>query len=237
MDVITAKALLERFLGGDASQEEMIIVEQWYQQLVEAGEWSWAEGEREQLEAAMEARLLGRISQGPVEAVMPGDGAGVRRMTPDDRGAVKETGAVRRMAPMKWMAPVRRRMVSWAAAAVLLAGLAGVWLLVARRAPREIASVSQRYRNDVGPGRNSAVLTLAGGKTIVLDDSAVQTIGQQGNAIVLNDSGQLVYQVSSPRASLAAGSGASSGAAAEIFYNTLLATQKGNQYHRDLTGR
>jgi ferric-dicitrate binding protein FerR (iron transport regulator) len=116
-------------------------------------------------------------------------------------------------------------MVSWAAAAVLLAGLAGIWLLYVRRSPREIASVSQRYRNDVGPGRNAAVLTLAGGKTIVLDDSAPRTIGRQGNAVVLNDSGQLAYEVSSPHAS--------SAAASEIFYNTLT-TQKGNQYHLTL---
>jgi transmembrane sensor len=233
MDVITAKALLERYLEGDASQEEMIIMEQWYQKLVDAGEWNWAEGEREQLEAAMEARLLGRINKEPIEEGMPGDGAGVRRMTPGDQGAVRpgDGGTVRPMAP------VRRRMASWAAAAVLLVGIAGIWLLFVRKAPRELAPISQRYRNDVGPGRNAAVLTMAGGKTIVLDDSAVRTIGQQGNAVVLNDSGQLVYQASSPLAGVGAGSvagsGASSAAAAEIFYNTLT-TQKGNQYHLTL---
>ena len=230
MDVIAAKALLERYLEGDASQEEMIIMEQWYQKLVDAGEWNWAEGEREQMEAAMEARLFGRISQGPVEGVMPGD-----------RGAVLGAGAMRATGAVRRMAPVRRRMVSWAAAAVLLVGMAGIWLLSVRRAPRGIAPMSQRYRNDVGPGRNAAVLTLAGGKTIVLDDSAVRTIGQQGNAVVLNDSGQLVYQASGGQvssaagigAASAAGSGASSAVAAEIFYNTLT-TQKGNQYHLTL---
>jgi len=208
MDVIAAKALLEKYLEGDASQEEMIIMEQWYQELVDAGEWNWAEGEREQLEAAMEARLLGRISQGLVEEVMPGDG-----------------GTVRPIAPARRTVPLRRRMVSWAAAAVLLVGMVGVWLLYVRRAPRWIAPMSQRYRNDVGPGRNAAVLTLAGGKTILLDDSSVRTIGQQGNAVIQNDSGQLVYQVSSSQASSVVGS--------EIFYNTLT-TQKGNQYHLTL---
>jgi transmembrane sensor len=227
MDVITAKALLERYCEGDASQEEMILIEQWYQQLVEAGEWNWADGERAQLEAAMEARLLGRINGEVVE--LPGDREDEGRMIPGDGGAVRR------------MAPGRRRMVGWAAAAVLLAGVAGVWLLVVRRGPREIASVSQRYRNDVGPGRNAAVLTLAGGKTILLDDSAPRTIGRQGNAVILNDSGQLVYQVASPRGAAGsgaagAGSGASSAAGSagsEIFYNTLT-TQKGNQYHLTL---
>jgi ferric-dicitrate binding protein FerR (iron transport regulator) len=216
MDAIAAKALLEKYLEGDASQEEMIIMEQWYQRLVDAGEWNWAEGERAQLEAAMEARLLGRINQGPVEEGMSGD-----------QGALMpgDGGVVRPMAPVRKMAPVRRRMVRWAAAAVLLAGMAGVWLLFVRKTPQELAPMSQRYRNDVGPGRNAAVLTLAGGKTIVLDDNAPQVIGQQGNAVVLNDSGQLVYQVP--------GGQVSSAAASEIFYNTLT-TQKGNQYHLTL---
>ncbi len=202
MDAIAAKALLQRYLEGNASQDELIIIEQWYQQLVDAGEWNWAEGEREQLEAAMEARLLGRISKEPVEAVIRGDRGSDRRIV-----------------------PVRRRMVSWAAAAVLLAGMAGIWLLFVKRTPQEIVSVSHRYRNDVGPGRNVAVLTLAGGKTIVLDAGAPRMIGRQGNAIVLNDSGQLLYKVPSPQLS--------SKVASEIFYNTLT-TQKGNQYHLTL---
>ena len=85
MDAIAAKALLQRYLEGNASQEELITIEQWYLQLVDAGEWNWAEGEREQLEAIMEARLLGQIGKEPVETVMPGD-----------RGAVRRIGVVRR---------------------------------------------------------------------------------------------------------------------------------------------
>jgi ferric-dicitrate binding protein FerR (iron transport regulator) len=226
MDAIAAKALLQRYLEDDASQEELIIIEQWYQQLVDAGEWNWAEGEREQLEAAMEAQLLGRISTEPVEAVMPEVGRAEVGRAPNSGGRQRSDGEGRQRSDGGML---RRRMLSWAAAAVLLAGIAGIWLLVVRKAPREIASISQRYRNDVRPGRNAAVLTLAGGKTIVLDDSAPRTIGRQGNAVVLNDSGQLQYklfsQVSSPRVS--------SGKASEIFYNTLT-TQKGNQYHLTL---
>ncbi|HLZ89344.1 MAG TPA: FecR family protein, partial [Puia sp.] len=188
MDAIAAKALLQRYLEGNASQEEMIIVEQWYQQLVDVGEWTWAEGEREQLQAAMEARLLQRIASPRIGA--------------------------------KWL--ILRRL---SAAAILLLAVASVWVLITRRTQQPLASMSQRYRNDVRPGRNAAVLTLAGGKTIVLDDSAPKTIGAQGNTVILNDSGQLVYEASSRPVP--------SGKASEIFYNTLT-TQKGNQYHLTL---
>ncbi|GGB02485.1 FecR family protein [Puia dinghuensis] len=184
MDATTAKALLQRYLEGDASHEEIILIEQWYQQLVDAGEWNWAEGEREQLQATMESRLLEQIAEQPRTRVL-------------------------------WL--TKR---SLGAAAVLLLLITGAWLLFTRKTTQPIASLSQRYRNDVRPGRNAAVLTLAGGKTVVLDASAPKTIGSQGNVVILNDSGQLVYQ-------------AKAGKESEIFYNTLT-TQKGNQYHLTL---
>src|SRR5258707_6967885 len=61
MDPITARALLQRYLKGDASQDEVILVEQWYQELVEAGEFSWEEGEKESRAKVIERRLLAQI--------------------------------------------------------------------------------------------------------------------------------------------------------------------------------
>ena len=196
MDAIAAKALLQRYLEGEVSQEEMIIIEQWYQQLVDDGKWDWAEGEKDQLGASMEARLLQRIGSGQSDAG-PTPGATAPRI-----GALRLT--LKRLS----------------AAAILLLAIAGAWLFFTRKASQPVASLHQRYRNDVEPGRNAALLTLAGGRTVVLDDSAPKNIGRQGNTIILNDSGQLAYQ-------------AETGKASEIFYNTLT-TQKGNQYHLTL---
>ena len=196
MDAIAAKALLQRYLEGDASQEEVIIIEQWYQQLVETGAWDWAAGEKDQLGAAMEARLLQRIGGGQAA-----EGATSGTTSP-------RVGALR--------LTLRRLSV----AAILLLAIAGAWLLFIRKASGPVASIQQRYRNDVKPGRNAALLTLAGGKTVMLNDSAPETIGRQGNTVILNDNGQLAYQ-------------AEAGKATEIFYNTLT-TQKGNQYHLTL---
>ena len=196
MDAIAAKALLQHYLEGNATPEEIMIIERWYQQLAETGDWTWEYGEKEQLQAALEGRILGQIAadaQAGIQADLP---------TADKRPA--------RIVPLRRMA--------WAA--VLLAAIAGAWLLLSRRTPPPLASVKERYHNDVDPGRNAAVLTLAGGKTVVLDDSAPRSIGRQGGTEILNKDGQLVYE-------------ALKGEPSETFYNTLT-TQKGNIYHLTL---
>lgn len=117
--------------------------------------------------------------------------------------------------------PVRRRnWLKYVAAAVLIMLTAGAALFISRTRPHSVASVAERYRNDVQPGHNAAVLTLSGGKTVLLDNSTTKTVGRQGSTVILNDSGRLVYK-------------AGTGKTPEIFYNTLT-TQKGNQYHLTL---
>ncbi len=181
MDTNEANALLRRYLEGNASSGEIQLVEQWYQELADAGEWNWAEGERERLEGAIESRLL-------------------RQMRAEER-------PVRRMSAVRWVA---------AAVFVLLAGV-GTWLLLRNKTgePTLIAQ-QQRFKNDVGPGRHAAILTLAGGKEIVLDSSATGTIGQQNNAVIVNNNGQLIYKTLHEKPT-------------GIFYNTL-ATPRGSQY-------
>jgi transmembrane sensor len=179
MDVNEANSLLRRYLEGNASPEEIQLVEQWYQHLADAGEWNWAEGEKEILEGSIESRLLQQI-----------------------RAA--ET-------------PVRKmRAVSWIAAAVfiLLAGT-GAWLLFFGR-KKEAVDIGLRYRDDVAPGRNAAILTLAGGKQLLLDSTAAGIIGKQGDATINNNNGRLTYTALHEKP-------------AELFYNTLR-TAKGNQY-------
>src|ERR1700743_1513600 len=61
MDVSDANSLLRTYLEGNASPEEIQLVEQWYQHLADAGEWNWAKGEKESLEGIIESRLLQQI--------------------------------------------------------------------------------------------------------------------------------------------------------------------------------
>jgi transmembrane sensor len=183
MDVNEANSILRRYLEGNASPEEIRLVEQWYQHLADAGEWNWAEGEKETLEGSIESRLLQQIRAAE---------------TP-----------VRKIRAVKWIA---------AAVFILLAGT-GAWLVFFSR-KKEAVDIGLRYRDDVAPGRNAAILTLDGGKQLVLDSAAGGVIGKQGNATITNNNGRLTYTALHEKPTV-------------LFYNTLR-TAKGNQYQLTL---
>jgi ferric-dicitrate binding protein FerR (iron transport regulator) len=74
--------------------------------------------------------------------------------------------------------------------------------------------------NDIAPGGNKAVLTLADGSSIVLDSAANGTLTQQGNIKVQKlDNGQLAYTVNGKQVT----------ENDEAFYNTI-STPRGGQY-------
>jgi transmembrane sensor len=121
--------------------------------------------------------------------------------------------------------PARRRARwRWAAAAgvVLLCGAAA---LLFRQQPKEqqLAGVNgnPRYKNEVLPGGNKAMLTLADGSTITLDSAANGTLAQQGNASITKlANGQLAYNITSANNR-------------ETLYNTMT-TPRGGQYRLTL---
>ncbi|HVV03758.1 MAG TPA: FecR domain-containing protein [Puia sp.] len=115
---------------------------------------------------------------------------------------------VRRMTRGRWMA----------AAALLLLAASG-WLIYSRHDTVKSVAVSSpvapRSEQDVVPGSNKAVLTLADNSTIDLDDAKNGVLGQQGNTqLVKNKDGQLTYHTT---------------AASPLAYN-LLTTPRGGQY-------
>ena len=87
------------------------------------------------------------------------------------------------------------RMRAAAAVLILCIGAGAVYLMLARsqRKAKE-AMVAAKYRFDIVPGGNKAVLTLADGSTIVLDSAKDGPLAQQGNAKVVKiDAGMLAY--------------------------------------------
>jgi ferric-dicitrate binding protein FerR (iron transport regulator) len=97
----------------------------------------------------------------------------------------------------------KRRMVRYRTAglAALLALLFAAYLVTVLRRPskvdKPVAVVSNRYKNDVKPGGNRAVLVLASGQSIVLDSAGTGMLAMQGGMKVVKlNNGQLQYRKS-----------------------------------------
>lgn len=118
-----------------------------------------------------------------------------------------------------------------AAAVILLVGLG--LLLWLRPGGKKEAPVVNVFKNEVAPGGNKALLTLADGTIIVLDSAEKGALASQGNARIIKvDVGLLSYKAGP------AGAGArnvgSNGAAPQkgafpVYYNTI-STPAGGQY-------
>jgi ferric-dicitrate binding protein FerR (iron transport regulator) len=124
-------------------------------------------------------------------------------------------------------APVKRtgRTIWWrwatAAAVFLLVAAAGYFLLSRKDIHRpEVTATPSYQKNDLLPGGNKAMLTLANGTRIVLDSAHNGQLASQGNmAIIKVSSGMLTYRAESRKQK----------AESEVSYNTL-STPRGGQF-------
>ncbi len=110
-----------------------------------------------------------------------------------------------------------------AAAAVVGLILFGTYSIISKRDDKKLAATETKnnsYKNEVLPGGDKAILTLADGSTIVLDTMQNGNLAQQGNTTVIKLDGKLAYN--------AANAGAN-----DIAYNTLT-TPRGGQYQVEL---
>jgi ferric-dicitrate binding protein FerR (iron transport regulator) len=83
------------------------------------------------------------------------------------------------------------------AATVLVVVSAGIYLYYSNTSVPVNTTTSADTKSDVEPGGNKALLTLADGSKISLDDAGVGEVTRQGNAVVSKTKdGQLSYQVS-----------------------------------------
>ena len=110
------------------------------------------------------------------------------------------------------------------AAAVLLVIVSGVVFFAQRKtAPKVVTLPKQDLVKEIPPGGNKAILTLADGATISLDDAQKGDIARDGNAEIVKagSGGTLVYH-------------AMAGKQEAIAYNTIT-TPRGGQYQLDLS--
>ena len=118
-----------------------------------------------------------------------------------------------------------------AAAAVIILMTASIAIYFSRnRTPTaslsKIGNTSERYKNDLAPGGNKAILTLADGSQIVLDSVRNGKIGSQGNSNILKfKNGELAYKPESAKTPPEEN--------AEVKYN-MVSTPKGGQYQISL---
>ncbi|MGN6399325.1 MAG: FecR family protein [Flavisolibacter sp.] len=109
----------------------------------------------------------------------------------------------------------------WRAAAVVLLVLAaGGYFLVYRNQKNAIVKTEPKQaplQNDMAPGGNKAILTLADGSRVVLDTATNGTLAQQGSARVIKVNGQLAYNREGDVAT------------SDVSYNTI-STPRGGQY-------
>lgn len=122
---------------------------------------------------------------------------------------------------------VSRSWIRWAAAVLILLATGGYIFLLSKKGTDQSPlannpSINPTPKNDVLPGGNKAILTLSGGRQIILDSAKQGDLTIQGNARVSKmENGKLVYQ----------SVGNSSGET--TTYNTLT-TPRGGQYQLKL---
>jgi transmembrane sensor len=125
--------------------------------------------------------------------------------------SIKKEASVRRIHPFRTI---------WfrAAAAVLLLAGAGTLSYVYRTRP---ANTQEAFRRaapvEIGPGQNKAILTLSGGRQIMLDSTNSDTVLTEGNDIIASAKGTVAYNAGSSTDDTGA------------VYNTL-STPRGGQY-------
>lgn len=123
--------------------------------------------------------------------------------------------------PVRIIFTLRRMAV--AASAVFMLGLATYFLLFdknVKNAETGTATQQPRFKNDIPPGGNKAILTLADGSTIILDSASNGSLTKQGaSKIIKLANGELVYKAGSQYT--------------EMVYNKI-STPKGGQYRLTL---
>jgi ferric-dicitrate binding protein FerR (iron transport regulator) len=119
------------------------------------------------------------------------------------------------------LGPTRRKFfLRIAAAAAILLVLSSTAFFLFKKDNREIAQSIEKppVTNDIAPGGDKAILTLADGRQIILDTASDGAIAQQGGIRVIKKGGKLSY------------ASTAGGGQEKVLYNTI-STPKGGQYH------
>ncbi|SKB86955.1 FecR family protein [Daejeonella lutea] len=166
MDNKEFKILVDKYLSGTASPEEEEYLLNYYDSFQE-NEISWDE-DKMGIREEVKSKLYTRA---------------LNKISEVERSGMRRTKYL-----MKW---------SLAAAVIMIVSVAVYFYsLQADPVPVLAAKKEKPVLNDILPGGNKAILTLADGTQIILDNAADGTLTTQGNISVnKNKDGQLIYKV------------------------------------------
>jgi ferric-dicitrate binding protein FerR (iron transport regulator) len=91
---------------------------------------------------------------------------------------------------------MRSPLLRYAAAILLLLGVAGVttWYIRHEAPKPDSLSQTERFKNEVAPGHSGGVLTLSNGRQIVLDSTGNGVLAKDGNVQLVKKDGQVSYE-------------------------------------------
>lgn len=202
--------LIDKYIAGEANEEEIDLLSRYYNSFQQNIFWNKYElGETSEIEAKIFARVQERI-----KAINNNE---ILEIIEDDKksneGKVFNLNQKRKVFTF----------IRIAAAACFIGLLALGAILWFRSDPKkEIAETklnNKSYKNDVPPGGEKAILKLADGSTIVLDDAQNGALTQQGDTKVIKLNGKLDYNASS--------------GTNKVVYNTI-STPRGGKYQVEL---
>lgn len=132
--------------------------------------------------------------------------------------SIKKEASTKKVTPVR---PLLARRVTWfrAAAAVLLLAGVGTLSYMHRARPKQPLEAQHRQAvlHEILPGQDKAILTLSGGRQIILDSATSDTVLTEGNDIIASAKGTVAYNAGSSTEDTGA------------VYNTL-STPRGGQY-------
>lgn len=167
MDIHQAKELLQRYQAGSSTTSENDLVESWYQQLIDTGEWQWGDGEKELKQHILEARILKEI----------------------DNTTEKVKSTVSFSLHFRWWAA--------ASVILLLGAISYIKFFDKTTTLTPILHpVAIELPGDIkAPDFNRAMITLANGKNIYLDSAVNGLLALQGNVkLVKLAGGEIAYE-------------------------------------------
>ena len=193
MDTQRLYQLLEAYAARAASPEE----EQELFGLLDAGPEPDIKGVLRQLQEATAPDPAAALDTARWQPVLDSILAMARTLEPEGEESTPDEHTVDQP-------PIHRRFFPWtriaAAAAVIGLLAAGTWFWTHRPGPNTGTTTIIAKTDDVAPGGNRAILTLAGGSTIVLDSAHDGQLASQGNTtIVKSGSEQLAYNTAQGR--------------------------------------